>query len=69
MSSNMIEDKKVGELWLWAIGVEPDGEEHTFTVVEMKNVIRKLVEERSKEAGGREIALRSFGIDPATFKE
>ena len=54
-------DKEVGELWLWSVGKEPDGEVHTFTVEEMQGVIRKLVDERAQHLMNRHVVMSAEG--------
>ena len=68
-------DKEVGELWHKHYVPNPKEE-----VLEVLDLIRKLVEERAKaiEEYGRpwnelqtphvDLALRDFGIDPKTWK-
>ena len=77
-----MDDKQVGELWLWVNAVEPDpSDKHYLQPDEGKALIRKLVEERAKFHAkyhriesyytldqGEQMALCDFGIDSATWQ-
>ena len=72
-----MDDKHIGELWEWVSEISPnDGTVHNW---EVRDLIRKLVEERARRySTGLDWAgdwptqipsvLRDFGIDPETWE-